>query len=67
MEAWPVSQTVKQLKSFMDLTSYYRRYVNNYRVITKPLNELLKKDKFSCSEKAQHAFEVLKNVMIQFF
>ena len=47
------------------MTSYYRRFIKGYAVISKPLTVLLKKNSFMWNEAAQQAFEELKNAMVQ--
>jgi len=40
-----IPQTVTQVKAFLGLTSYYRRFIEDYAYITKPLYEITKPTK----------------------
>ncbi|GJS29298.1 gypsy/ty3 retroelement polyprotein [Tanacetum coccineum] len=64
MKSWPTPKTLKQLRGFLGLTSYYRRFIRDYAIISQPLTVLLKKNPFKWDDKAQDAFEELKQAMI---
>jgi len=60
---WPLPTGLKQLRGFLGLTSYYRRFIKGYGSICKPLTQLLKKDVIGWNEVATAAFNLLKKVM----
>jgi hypothetical protein len=58
---WKLPTTVHQVRSFLGLAGYYRRFILDFSKIVKPIMGLLKNDtKFDCSSKCNEAFEQLK-------
>jgi hypothetical protein len=60
---WPIPTNVTELRSFLGLAGYYRRFVQNYGIICRPLFAALKKEGFTWSEEQTLAFTELKQKM----
>ena len=43
IKGWPIPQMITQVRSFLGLAGYYRRFVKDLSTIDAPLNELTKK------------------------
>jgi len=65
IKQWPMPTSVKQLRAFLGLASYYRRFIKGFALLVAPLTDVLKKDAFQWSEQAEVAFLHLKSVLTQ--
>uniref|UniRef100_A0AAG5D8F6 RNA-directed DNA polymerase n=1 Tax=Anopheles atroparvus TaxID=41427 RepID=A0AAG5D8F6_ANOAO len=62
---WRLPTTQKEIKQFLGLTGYYRRFIRDYAKLTKPLSKCLKKDatvNFN-QEEYRTSFEELKKII----
>jgi hypothetical protein len=63
---WPTPTTVTQIRSFLGLAGFYRRFVRDFSSIAAPLHELTKKDvPFAWSDSQEVPFSTLKDKLTQ--
>lgn len=64
IDDFPVPRSFKELRAFLGMVSYFRRYIKNFSVIAAPLYSLLKKDAiFSMGPDHINICENLKNYL----
>jgi hypothetical protein len=60
----PTPKSVKNVRSFLRHAGFYRRFIKDFNVISKPLCNLLTKDNvFEWTEHCEEAFVKLKNLL----
>nr|ADB85355.1 putative retrotransposon protein [Phyllostachys edulis] len=58
---WEQPKTVTQICNFLGLAGYYRRFIEGFSTIAKPLTQLLKKEKkFTWTPACEESFQELK-------
>ena len=63
---YPVPKSCNDVRSFVALVSYYRRFIKGFATIASPLNALLKKGvQFLWSHQCQTAFEILRDCLLK--
>lgn len=64
--AWNLPTNVSEVRSFLGLFGYYKRFIEGFASIARPLTQLLKKDApFKWDEDCQEAFDILKENVTQ--
>jgi len=65
IKSFPIPKTQKEIKSFLGLLGYYRKFVKDFAKITKPLTSCLKKNRKINLSDPQYiqAFEFCKNLL----
>jgi hypothetical protein len=65
VKVWPVPANVTELRSFLGICRYYRRFIKNLSAIAKCLHTLSEKGRpFTWTTQCQVAFENLKHHLI---
>ena len=65
IQSYPVPKTVKEVRQFLGLTQYYRRFQKDYSKIAKPLHNLTKSTvEWNWDDNCQKAFDTLRQNLI---
>ena len=66
MVNWKPPRNVTEVRSFLGLAGYYRRFVRGFFVVASLLTKLLRKGiKFEWTDKCQNSFEQLKGMLVE--
>ena len=61
---WPEPRNKTEVRSFLGLSTYYRRFIPHFADVARPLQQLTEKDReFSWTEECQGSFENLKQLL----
>jgi hypothetical protein len=66
IQNWPIPKSTKDVRSFLGMAGYYRKFVAHFGIISRPLTTLLEKDTiFVWTELADQSFNALKTALAQ--
>ena len=66
VQEYPAPKSVKEVRAFMGLTNYYRKFVKGFAQVASPLHDLTKKGaSFLWTEDCQKAFDTLKKALTE--
>ena len=61
---WNQPKNVSDIRSFLGLAGYYRRFIKDFSKIARPMTQLLKKEKkFEWSVECEESFQILKECL----
>ncbi|GJX15841.1 ty3-gypsy retrotransposon protein [Tanacetum coccineum] len=58
---WPIPMSQRQVRGFLGLAGYYRRFIKDYATLAAPLSDLLQKNGFKWGGPEDAAFSALKD------
>ena len=61
VKEWKTPTKIKEVKSFLGFTNFYRQFIKNFSHMARSLNKLKGKKKWKWEEEQQRAFDELKD------
>jgi hypothetical protein len=62
---WPTTKNINELRSFLGLVSYFRRFIQGHALLVQPMQELLQKDSsWKWGAEQQRSFETTKEKLL---
>jgi hypothetical protein len=63
MQSWPIPKNIIEMRGFLGLAGYYRRFIKDYRKICRPLFDSLKRGEFNWGSYQLKAFTLAKQAL----
>ena len=61
VQSWPAPRNLTELRSFVGLYSYYRRFIPDFATLATPLRKLIRQNvRFKWGPQQEEAFQLLK-------
>ena len=64
IQEWETPKTIKGVRGFLGFANFYRRFIQHYSDIVRPLTALTRNITFQWNNQAQNAFQALKDIFV---